>query len=114
MGAREFGAALEAAFRAQGFEVQRAQNPGADLVLSKGGASTLVSWRRWKAASLGIEPLRELHAAQRRQQADACICIVRGEVSDKARSFAAEQGIRLLDAAGLAQTLRAAGALPKA
>jgi restriction system protein len=114
MDAREFVAALEAAFRGQGFEVQRLKPPATDLVLSKGGGSTLVSWRRWKAASLGIEPLRELHAAQRRQQADASLCIARGEISDKARSFAKEQGIRLVEAAELAQMLHATGALPKA
>jgi restriction system protein len=114
MSARDFGAALEAAFRNQGYEVETLKQPGADLALSQRGNRTLVSWRRWKAASLGVEPLRELHAAQQRQQADASWCIAGGDISDKARGFAGENGIRLVDAAELAQLLRAAGALPKA
>jgi restriction system protein len=114
MGSREVAAAIEAAFRSQGHEVQKLDTPGADLVLRKAGRSTLVSWRRWKAASTGIEPLRELHAAQERQEAGTSLYIAGGEISDKARSFAKERGIRLMDVAELAQLLHGTGALPKA
>lgn len=114
LSARDFGAALDAGFRKQGYEVEALKLPGADLALSRRGERTLVSWRRWKAASLGVEPLRELHAAQQRLQADASLCIAGGDISDKARGFAKEHGIRLMDTAELAQLLRAAAALPRA
>ncbi|HYN59331.1 MAG TPA: restriction endonuclease [Rubrivivax sp.] len=114
MSSREVAAAIEAAFRSQGHQVQKLNAPGADLALSKDGRRTLVSWRRWKAASTGIEPMRELHAAQQRQEAGASLYIAGGEISDKARSFAKEQGIRLMDVAELAQLLHRTGALPRA
>lgn len=109
----DFGAAIEAAFRSQGHEVRRLNVPGADLELSKAGQRTLVSWRRWKAASTGIEPLRELHAAQLRQEAGSSICIASGELSDKARSSAKDLNIRVMNAAELVQLLRSTGALSK-
>lgn len=114
MGARELGAAIEAAFGRQGHEVRKLNTPGADLELQKGGRSTLVSWRRWKAANTGIEPLRELHAAQQRQEAGACLYIAGGEISDKAKGFAKEKNIRLMGVAELAQLLSSTGALSKA
>lgn len=114
MSSRDVAAAIEAAFRSQGHEIKQLNTPGADLALSQAGRSTLVSWRRWKAASTGIEPLRDLHAAQQRQEAGASLYIAGGEISDKARSFAKEQGIRLMDLAELAQLLHRTGALPRA
>ena len=60
-----------------------------------------------------MEPLRELQAAQQKLQADAGIYIAGGELSDKARSFAREANIRLMDAAELVQLLHASGVLRK-
>ena len=42
---------------------RRARRGGADFAIHKAGVTTLVSGKRWKAASLGVEPLRELKAA---------------------------------------------------
>ncbi len=114
LSARELGGAIEAAFRSQGHEVRRLSVPGADLELIKGGRTMLLSWRRWKAASIGIEPLRELHAARQRQAGEASLCIAGGELSDKARRFANERNIRVMDSAELARLLQSTGALPKA
>ena len=114
MNAREFAALVEAAWRSQGFEVRPLKGGGADLALDKGGQLTLMSLRRWKAASTGVEPLRELQAAREQQQADAGIYLAGGEVSDKARSYAREAGLRLIDAPELLQLLHASGALRKA
>lgn len=111
MTTREFAATLEAALRSQGHQVRPLKLPGADLELDKGGQRTLLSLRRWKAAGTGVEPLRELLAAQRELQADGSIYIAAGEVSDKARSFAKDTNIRLIEAAELVQLLHASGAL---
>jgi restriction system protein len=111
LNSRELGAAIEAALRSQGHEVRKLDAPGADLELLKAGHSTLLSWRRCKAASTGIELLRELHAARLRHEAGASICIAGGELSDKARSFAKAMNIRLMDMAELAQLLHTRGAL---
>jgi restriction system protein len=57
-----FCAALEEAFRREGYAVSR-MDAGADLKLTHEGRVTLVACKRWKALRTGIEPLRELDAA---------------------------------------------------
>jgi len=114
MTSRDFGDAVAAAWRAQGHDVQPVKGGGADLELSKGGRVTLLAFRRWKAASVGVEPLRELHAAQVRQDAGASIYLASGALSDKAQSFAKQMNIRIVDAGELALLMRSAGVLPKA
>ena len=106
MNSREFADAIEAAFRAQGHEVRRLQMPGADLELSKGVRRTVVGFRRWKAATVGVEPLRELHAAQQRLEADASLYVAAGTLSDRAADFARSSQVQLMDKAALAELLR--------
>jgi restriction system protein len=106
MNSREFAAAIEAAFRAQGHDVKRLDGPGADLELSKGHRRTVVAFRRWKAAKLGVEPLRELQAAQQRLQADASLFVATGEPSEQAGDFARSSQMQLLGLNELALLLR--------
>ena len=113
MNARDFSTAVEAAYRHQGFEVQPIKSSGAELALRKYGQTTLLGLRRWKAASTGIEPLRELQAAMKQHEADAGIFLAGGEVGDKARSFARQADITLVDSAQLVRMLHAAGGSPR-
>lgn len=108
MSARDFSAAVEAAYRHQGYEVQRIKSPAADLALQKYGQTTLLGLRRWKAASTGVEPLRELQAAMKKHEADAGILLAGGEVGDKARSFARDADIEVVDAVQLVRKLHVA------
>lgn len=104
----EFGQALETAYRSAGYGVARTSG-GADFVLDKGGRTTLVSAKRWKAARQGVEPLRELDAARRAKDADAAVFLALGELSENASAFAREAPIRVVQGADLAVLLRAAG-----
>jgi len=97
----EFAAAVEAAFRREGYGVTRISAAGAELELTKAGRVTLVACKRWKVARTGIEPLRELAAARQSREAHEGIYLVTGEITDNARSFAAEQKITLLNGAAL-------------
>ncbi len=101
----EFAAKLEAAYRSAGYAVQRTGG-GADFVLDKGGRTTLVSAKRWKAARQGVEPLRELDAARRAKDADAAVFLSLGPLSDNAIAFARSAPIRVLQGADLALLLR--------
>ena len=103
----EFSALLESAWRAGGYGVERAQG-GVDFVLDKGGRTTVVSAKRWKAARQGVEPLRELDAARRAREADAAVFLALGELSDNARSFANSAPVRVVQGADLATLLKAA------
>jgi restriction system protein len=114
MSSFEFGDALELAFRAQGHEVRRVDVPGADLELTLGPRRTVVAFKRWKAATVGVEALRELHAAQLRLEADASLYLAAGTVSEKAIDFARESRVQLMGLPELAQLLRSAAVRKKA
>ena len=100
-----FSAALEDAFRRDGCAVTRPNAAGADLELVKAGRVTVVACKRWKVARTGIAPLKELDAARRAREAQECIYVAAGGVTDNAIAFAAANNIRLLQGAELAQFL---------
>src|SRR5450759_3078884 len=80
-----------------------------DYELRKNGRVTLLGCKRWKVAQTGMEPLRELLHAKQAADAQECIYVAAGDLSPNARQFAAQNGIRLLCAAELAQFLGRAG-----
>jgi len=100
-----FSAALEDAFRRQGYAVQRLREAEADFELTRAGRVTLVGCRRWKVVRTGVGPLRALHAAARARKTPDCIYVSAGEISANARAFAAEKDIRLLCEAELVALL---------
>lgn len=102
---REFSALMEEAFQRDGYEVKRASG-AADFTLLKAQRTTLVSCKRWKAASQGLEPLRELEAARKAQGAQETIYVVAGSLTENARRFAADYGISLMQGPELARLLR--------
>jgi restriction system protein len=101
----DFGAAVEDAFRREGYAVSRLGGAQADFELVRQGRTSLVACKRWKAGHTGIEPLRALHAAGRSREAAECIFVAAGEVTANARAFAAQNGIRVLEGAELAKLL---------
>jgi restriction system protein len=101
----EFSAVLEAAFRSDGFAVERIRGTEADFEMTKGWKRVLVSGRRWKVARTGVEPLRELHAVREKREAHECLYVTVGEVTDQARRFAKTNRIRLVQADELARLL---------
>ncbi len=103
---REFSAALEQALLREGFEVRRLDLVGADFELLKGGRTVLLSSKRWKAARLGLEVFQSLENVRSTREASSCICVTTGDITDKARSFAADHQIRVIQGTELAQLLR--------
>lgn len=106
MGWKEAAAAFEAGFTRDGSQVQRLDGPGADFALQRKGRVAVVSARRWKAARIGIEPLRELQAARQQRGAQEAVFVALGEVSDNAWVYAREHGIALMAGLELARLLR--------
>lgn len=98
----DFSTQLQTAWQAEGYEVQRLSQPGADLLLRRNGQTSVVSARRWKAATHGLEPLRELQAAQTRLQADQSVYVALQPLGENAASWAAKQQVVVLDAHGIA------------
>jgi restriction system protein len=101
----ELSAALEEAYRRDGYSVNRLNIAGADLELTKSGRVSLVACKRWKVARAGIEPLRDLDAARKAREAPECIYVAAGEITENALAFATEKNIRLLHGAELAKLL---------
>lgn len=102
----EFADTIEAGFKRDGCDVQRLQTPGADFALSKDGHVAIVSAKRWKAARVGVEPLRELQAAREKRGAREAIYIALGDVSDNAWRYAKSEGVSLMTAPELTKLLR--------
>jgi len=99
---REFSAMVEQALGRQGYSVTRLDGTAADFRLERQGQMSLVSCRRWKAASHGIEALRELDAARQAQGAQHAIYISLGPLTEQARRHAQDAGIRLIHGNDLA------------
>lgn len=98
----DFSAQLQTGWQAEGYEVQRLNQPGADLLLSRNGQTSVVSARRWKAATHGVEPLRELQAAQAKHEADLAIYVALQPLGDKAASCAKAHQTVVLDGKAIA------------
>jgi restriction system protein len=103
----DFARLVDDALRADGYDVEPAATPHADFEATKAGRRTLVHCRRWKVARTGVNPLRELSSATRSREASDAIYIAAGEVTAQARTFAAQNAIRLIDGTTLVQWLPA-------
>ena len=97
---------LERAWQTEGYSVQRSKDAAYDFVLQREGKTTLVSAKRWKAGSHGVEPLRALHQAQQAQQADVSAYICLAPLPDATQRFADEQHIAVLNGLPLATLLQ--------
>lgn len=99
---RDFSELLERAYAKQGYQVERTSDSAVDLLLRKGGRTTLVVARRWKAGNHGVEPLKALARARSAQDASHGTYMALGGLGDAARRFAEAQGITILSGPSIA------------
>jgi len=105
MGWRDFSVLVEEALRQQGFVVTPLNDGPADFQIEKNGRITLVSAKRWKAATVGAEHLRELLAVRENRDAFSCTCMSLGVFSQAAIDLANESPMQLLGPANIAQLM---------
>jgi restriction system protein len=105
----EFSSAIEDAFRRDGYAVTRLAGSPADFEMTKAGRTSLLCCKRWKAATVGVESLRALHAVKEAREAQEGVYVAVGEITDNARKFASEKRIRVVHGSELAQLLRLVG-----
>jgi len=103
----DFADTIEATYRADGYLVTRLSGTAADFEMQKSGRSVLLAAKRWKVARTGVEPLRDLASAGQAREAQECLYVATGEVTDKARRFAIENRIRILSGPELARLMPA-------
>lgn len=101
----EFADALQTGYARDGYVVKRVEG-AADFELEKASQLSLLCARRWKAAVLGVEPLRELAAAGEKRGAAQCLVAVAGDLSARARAFLAEKGMKVLEGGELVKLAR--------
>ncbi len=102
---RDFGDALALSFHKQGNTVTRLTKGVADFKLDKGGRTSLVSARRWKAALHGVEVLRDLVAQKEAENIDFCAFVSLAEVTANAKAFAKQNSVSLIAGDDLATLL---------
>jgi len=100
-----FAKTLQGGFERDGCQVERLNTGGADFALTKAGRVAVVSAQRWKAARIGVEPVRALQAAREARGAPEAVYVALGEISAAAREYAAANGISFMTAAELAKLL---------
>ncbi len=105
MGWRDFSVLVEEALRQQGFVVTRLNEGPADFQIEKNGRITLVSAKRWKAATVGAEHLRDLLAVRESREAFSCTCMSLGVFSQAAIDLANDSPMQLLGSANIAQLI---------
>lgn len=112
MGWKDMAQAVDAGFARDGWSVQRIDQPregDADFVLRRGDACTVVAARRWKAARVGEEQLRQLVASRDAHGASQGVLITLGQVPENALALAKTQRVQILQGEALAQLLRQVG-----
>ena len=97
----EFATGVEAALRAEGYDVTRVNRGEVDFEARKSQRTTLVGCKRFKVARTGIRPLTDLHAACVARDADDAIYVAAGEFTDQALAFAKAHRIRIVHDADL-------------
>ena len=102
---REFSSLVEDAYQRDGYVLSRS-NGAADFTVSKAGRTSLISCRRWKAASHSLELLRELKAMRQTQGANEAIYVTLGAIQANAQAFADDHGIVLLQGPKFARFLQ--------
>jgi restriction system protein len=105
MGWRDFSILVEEGLRSQGFEVSRLEQGPADFQIRKNGKTTLVSAKRWKAATLGAEHLRDMLTARESMEAFSCSCMCLGTFSRTALDLADKTPMQLLGPSSIAQLM---------
>jgi len=101
----EFSAQVIAGYERQGHVVQRLSQGAADFQLTRDGKVSLLHCKRWKAATMGVEPLRELVTERHTSGADALVVIALGTWSDSARKLAQTEQVQLVSPQDLAQLM---------
>jgi len=107
---QEFEWMVGEAYRRQGYAVEESIGGGADggidLVLTRGGQTTVVQCKRWKTSSVGAPILRELFGLLTHHQANAAILVTSGHFTREAIAFAEGKPIELVDGLRLLELVR--------
>ncbi len=102
----DFSKELEAALKREGYAVTRLNgDPGADMIAERAGRMRLISARRWKASSAGVEAMQQLRQSLDKREAQQALYLCLGQVSEPAQKLARAQRIAVIQGPALVQWL---------
>ena len=87
---------IASAYTNEQFNAVAFKGNAADLQLTRGSRTILLSCKRFKAATTGIDPLKELVAAGEKADATGYLFVALGGLSENARSYAKQHSIELI------------------
>jgi restriction system protein len=99
---QQFGEVIADAFRRHGYRVREVggrgrTDGGVDLVLIRGGETTVVQAKHWRSQRVSVQPVRELYGVQRAMQVERSMFVAMGRYTADAARFAADVGMTLVD-----------------
>lgn len=100
---REFELLIGQMFRERGYSVSEgkgSRDGGVDLVLFKGGKTSLVQCKHWKSGNVGVAVVRELYGVMALRGAHEGFVVCSGRFTKDAHVFAKQANVSLV---GLAQ-----------
>jgi len=113
---QEFELLVGAAFRQKGYKVTElggaGPDGGVDLLLVKGGETTLVQCKQWKAFKVGVDVVRALYSVMAAKGAANGIVVTSGVFTKDAQDFARGRNVTLLAGEALFAMLQAASKRP--
>jgi restriction system protein len=105
LGWADFSSLVEHGFSRQGFVVERLKNSAADFRLEKNGRITMVSAKRWKAATVGAEHVRDLVQTLDSQEVVSCAILSLGQFSQNAMTLAGQNRVQFMGSQNIAELL---------
>lgn len=102
---QDFELLVGEAYRRQGYVIEKRGGGGADsgidLILRKGGETTLVQCKQWKKYKVGVKIVRELYGVMAAEKAHRGVVATCGRYTKDAKAFAEGKPLDLLDGQAL-------------
>lgn len=100
-----FESRLSDHFWRAGYQVEKINQPDADLRLTREGKTWYVNAKYWDAGHVGAEPVRQVMQRVAREDAAGGFVVTRGQFTADARQLAARAEVELLEGPALAEVL---------
>lgn len=103
MQSQAFESRLSDHFWRAGYQVEKINQPDADLRLTREGKTWYVNAKYWEADHVGAEPVRQVMHRVAEEDAAGGFVVTRGQFTEDARQLAARANVELLEGPALAQ-----------
>ncbi|MET3652927.1 restriction endonuclease [Dyella japonica] len=107
---RTFETLVGEAFRRQGYTVEESGQGGADggkdLLLRKGGLTTIVQCKQWRSQRVPVQVVREMFGVLIHERASAVKIVTLCGYTPEAAAFARDKPIELIDGRALLSTVK--------